>query len=77
MEIVQLIGSYGFPAVACIALGWYIKYMIDQYRSDARRTEENHKQEMERVTEAVNNNTLILTKLCTIIEQKGRIDLDD
>ena len=77
MEIVQLIGTYGFPIVACIAMGWYVKYMIDQYRSDISRINEEHKKEMDSITEALNNNTNVLTKLCTMIEQKGRIDLDD
>lgn len=77
MEIVQLIGTYGFPIVACIAMGWYVKYMIDQYRSDISRINEEHKKEMDSITEALNNNTNVLTKLCTMIEQKGRIELDD
>ena len=77
MEIVQLIGTYGFPIAACIAMGWYVKYMIDQYRSDISRINEEHKKEMDSITEALNNNTNVLTKLCTMIEQKGRIDLDD
>lgn len=78
MEIVQLIGTYGFPIVACIAMGWYVKYMIDQYRSDISRINEEHKKEMDSITEALNNNTMVLTRLCTMIEKKnGKVDLDD
>lgn len=78
MEIVQLIGTYGFPVVACIAMGWYVKYMIDQYRSDISRINEEHKKEMDSITEALNNNTMVLTRLCTMIEKKnGKVELDD
>lgn len=77
MEIIELIKSYGFPIVACVAMGWYLKYMIDQFRSDIRRISEEHKEESIRMSEALNNNTIVLTKLCTMIDKQGRIDLDD
>ena len=28
-EIVTLISTLGFPIVACVGLGWFCKYMID------------------------------------------------
>lgn len=77
MEFIQLIRDFGFPIVACVAMGWYLKYMIDQFRSDIRRLNEEHKEESLKTAEALNNNTLVLAKLCTMIDNKGRIDLDD
>ena len=51
-----LIGSFGFPIVMCLLL---------YYRMD--KQDENHKTEMEKITEALNNNTQALTALATKI----------
>lgn len=72
MEIVQLIGSYGFPIVACVAMGLYLKYVIDQYRSDISRISQEHKAEMDSITQALNNNTQVLTRLCITLDKKDK-----
>lgn len=72
MEIVQLIGSYGFPIVACVAMGLYLKYVIDQYRSDISRISQEHKAEMDSITQALNNNTQVLTRLCITLDKKEK-----
>lgn len=51
--ITTAISTLGFPTVMCGAMFWY---MIKE--KDA------HKAEMDSVTEALNNNTIILQKLC-------------
>lgn len=51
--IIQIISTVGFPIAMCVALLWHIKDMADK-----------HKQETEKFTEALNNNTLVLQKLC-------------
>jgi hypothetical protein len=62
-EIGQLIGTYGFPIVACCVMAWYVKYITDKNnaRMDALNTQ--HATEMKEVTTAINNNTIILSKL--------------
>lgn len=50
--LIQLVGSLGFPIVCCGALFWKMV-----------KTDEQHKEEMDKVTEALNNNTIALTKL--------------
>lgn len=72
MEIVQLIGSYGFPIVACVAMGVYLKYVIDQYRSDISHLSQEHKAEMDSITQALNNNTQVLTRLCITLDKKDK-----
>lgn len=54
--ITTLIGSIGFPIVMCLLL---------YYRMD--KQDENHKSEMDKITEALNNNTQALTALATKI----------
>ena len=57
--ITTLIGSLGFPIAACIACF----SMLNKERDE-------HKQEMAKVTEAINNNTIALVAL------KGKLDGD-
>lgn len=51
-DIVTAISTVGFPIVMCAALFWY---MIQQ--------REAHKSEMQELTNAVTNNTLVIQKL--------------
>lgn len=57
MEITNMIGSLGFPIVACI-------YMANMLKDERER----HEQEVQRLTEALNDNTQILTELKTLFE---------
>lgn len=61
--ISMLISTYGFPMVMCGAMAWYVKYITDKNREMVEKINEQHKQEMVDVTEALNNNTLALQKL--------------
>lgn len=58
--IVQLISSLGFPIVCCIALFWR---MI--------KSDENHKTEIDKLTDALNNNTLVLQQLSDLLRGKS------
>ena len=58
--IVQLIGSLGFRIVCCIALFWR---MI--------KSDENHKTEIDKLTDALNNNTLVLQQLSDLLRGKS------
>ena len=63
-DIVTIITTVGFPIVACGAMGWYVKYISDRHNQEVQRLNEQHQEEMKQVTEALNNNTLALQKLC-------------
>ena len=69
--IMTLVGSLGFPIVACIGLGWYVKYMTDTNRSDMTELRKEHKDEMTKMTEALNNNTLVIQKLIDKLDKEG------
>lgn len=58
--ITQLIGSLGFPIVCCGALFWR---MI--------KSDEKHQQEMDKMSDALNNNTIALTRLTERLEKEG------
>lgn len=62
--ITQVITSVGFPIAMCCAMGWYVKYISDRHSAEIQQLNKQHQEEMEQVTEALNNNTLALQKLC-------------
>ena len=68
--IIQLITSVGFPIVACGGMAWYVKYITDRNREDLKEERTLHDEEMSKVTEALNNNTLAIQKLTDYIERK-------
>lgn len=57
-EIITAISTVGFPCV-CTLILMYIVYKMN----------ENHKIEMDDVKEAINNNTIALTKLLDKLER--------
>lgn len=74
MDIATLLGSYCFPIVACICMAMYVKYITDNNREDTKALNEQHTKEMnafkDEIKEALNNNTLALTKLCEKLERE-------
>ena len=67
--IITMIGSLGFPIVACIAMGWFFAKVNDNYRNDIKEINANHKEEVKAMTEAINNNTLVIQKLIDKMEE--------
>ena len=70
MDILQLIGQYAFPIVACVAMGWYVKDQGDKNREQLDKIMEAHKLEIKEITSALNNNTLALQRLTDFMEDK-------
>lgn len=59
-DITTAISAVGFPIVMCAALFWYLV-----------KTNQAHKDEVDRLSEALNNNTIAITKLTDFISKKG------
>ena len=70
-QIWSAIGQYAFPIVACVVMGWYVKYIQDNYRKDISDISARHKEEMDKVTEALNNNTIAIQRLTDFIEKNA------
>ena len=51
-SVINLIKDLGFPIAVCIAMFWLNNKQVEQ-----------HKEEMTKITDALNNNTLALTEL--------------
>lgn len=56
-DILTLIGSYAFPIIMCIAFFWKLD-----------KDSEQHKEEMDKMSEALNNNTLTIQRLIDHME---------
>lgn len=65
---VQAVTQVGFPIACCGAMMWYVKYSTDKNREEVDKLNEQHRQEMTDMTTAVNNNTVVLTRLCEILK---------
>lgn len=65
---IQAVTQVGFPIVCCGAMMWYVKYSTDKNREEVDKLNEQHRQEMTDMTTAVNNNTVVLTRLCEILK---------
>lgn len=72
-SVTQIISSLGFPIVMCCILFWYIKDTGDKHIEQVRNIMDNHREEMAEITTALNNNTLVIQKLCDKMDliQKG------
>lgn len=73
-EILNAITTVGFPIVSCIAIAWYAKYTNDNYRKDMKEANTQHKEEMSQLSQALQNNTLALQKLCTMLEKEENVN---
>lgn len=63
-DILTAVTTVGFPIVCCGAMMYYVKYTTDKHREEIETLNTQHRDEMKEVTNAINNNTLALQKLC-------------
>lgn len=69
-QILSIIGQYAFPIVACVVMGWYVKYIQDNYRKDISDITIRNKVEMDNVMTALNDNTIAIQRLTDFIEKE-------
>ena len=71
-DIVSTISTLGFPIVACIALGWFCKYMIDNNNKNIERMFEMYDRSNSENREAIRNLTEAVNKLNDSLERRER-----
>lgn len=62
-DVVSIISAVGFPIVAAVACGMFVKWQYEQNAKQVDEMRKEHKEEVQKMTEALNNNTLALQKL--------------
>lgn len=70
-EIIEAISSLGFPIVMCIIMALNNKETFTKYNEQLYEIMNKHEEEIRKVTEAINNNSLVINKLCERIEKNG------
>ena len=75
MDILQLLGSYCFPIVACLGMSCYVKYITDKNMEETSKLNEQHTKVMlaykDELKDAINNNTIVMQRLCDSMETKN------
>lgn len=67
-EILTAIATVGFPIVACCAMAFFFSRVNDNYRNDIKEINAQHKEEMDAMTQAINNNTMAIQRLVDRME---------
>lgn len=70
-SITSLISNVGFPIVCFLACAWYVKYREDKNDEKIDKLNTQHDEEIKRMVEALNNNTLAITKLTDKLGEQG------
>lgn len=68
-DIVSIISAVGFPIVAAIGCGYFVKWQYEQNMKQMEEMRKEHKEEVTKMTEALNNNTLALHTLIDKLER--------
>lgn len=68
-DIVSIISAIGFPIVAAIGCGYFVKWQYEQNMKQMEEMRKEHKEEVTKMTEALNNNTLALNTLINKLEK--------
>lgn len=70
----SLVSTLGFPIVICLVFIVGFKYMFDKFMERNAQIIQDHKAEMDAVTTALNNNTVVLQKLCDKLESDADVN---
>ena len=72
--IITMIGSLGFPIVACIFIAIFFSRTQDNYRADIKEMQSMHKVETDKMTEAINNNNVLLQRILDRLDKEATDD---
>lgn len=63
VTIIKSIIDVGFPVVFDVLLLAFIKYIYDENNKTLKNKEDKHKEEVDKLSNVINNNTLIMQRL--------------
>lgn len=69
-EVETLITTVGFPIAMCLLFAWYI-YKRDE-KDSAKDLE--HKEEVDKLSEAITNNTIVMEKILKLLSLKEGVE---
>lgn len=69
-DIVSIISAVGFPIVAAVGCGYFVKWQYEQNQKQVEAMRQEHKEEVQNMTKAIENNTVALTRLIEKIDKE-------
>lgn len=72
--VLQAITTVGFPIVCCGVLMYYVKYIRDKDTEMMADIMARHSEEVNTMSAALNENTLVLQKLCDKLDKGVNVD---
>lgn len=69
-DIVNIISAVGFPIVAAVGCGYFVKWQYEQNQKQVEAMRQEHKEEVQNMTKAIENNTIALTRLIEKIDKE-------
>lgn len=82
MDLTTIFNSFAFPVAVVMALMYYIVTKDKAQRESMERKDkqiaeltETHSQESSQFTSALNRNTVVLERLCTLLGDRGTLDV--
>lgn len=70
-DIVSIISAVGFPIVAAIGCGYFVKWQYEQNLKQTEEMRKEHRDEVQKMTEAINNNNTLLQRLLDRLDKEG------
>ncbi len=67
--VIDIISKIGFPMAVCLICFWYINKIQTQTTETIAKMNEQHKIEMDKMSEAINNNTAVMQRLIDKIDK--------
>ncbi len=67
-----ILGNYAFPIVSCCVMGYFVKYMYDETNARVDKLNDDHKDEVENLSNVIKNNTVAIEKMNSLIEHLGK-----
>lgn len=71
-EIVDLINNQGFPIAVCLIMFFFFKYMFDTNKKEIHEINNKYQQNIDKMQESLNNNTIAITKLCEKLDNLSK-----
>lgn len=62
-DIVSVVSAVGFPIVAAIGCGYFVKWQYEQNLKQIEEMRKEHREEVAKMTEAINNNNTLLQRI--------------
>lgn len=62
-SLIEILSNFGFPVAVCAAMFFYIYHTTRENRAEISKLNELHREETSKLKDAINENTIAITKL--------------